>query len=49
MNTETRINGYVIRKLDHLLAARALEGMADDGTASLILGADMVTIRRAQA
>jgi hypothetical protein len=49
MKTETRLDGYVFRKLDHLLAARALEGMADDGTASLILGADMVAIRRVQA
>ena len=48
MNTETRIDGYVFRKLDHLLAARALEGIKDDGTASLILGADMVAGGRAQ-
>jgi len=30
-NTETRIDGYVIRRLDHLLAARALEGWRTTG------------------
>lgn len=34
-------NGYGIRKLEHLISLKALEAMQDNGTAALILGANM--------
>ena len=37
------VNGYGIKKLEHLIAARALESMADDGKASIIIGANKKT------
>ncbi len=37
---ETRIDGYKINKIDHLIAAKALETMRDAGRATLIIGAN---------
>ncbi len=34
-------NGFKITKLEHLISLKALEAMADDGTAAIILGAKM--------
>src|SRR5262249_44991762 len=34
--------GYSITKLEHLLALKALESMADDGRAALVMGAAML-------
>lgn len=34
-------DGFGIRKLEHLISLKALEAMKDDGTAALILGANM--------
>jgi hypothetical protein len=34
-------NGFGIRKLEHIISLRALEAMEDNGTAALILGANM--------
>ncbi|WP_026442540.1 SAM-dependent methyltransferase [Pseudacidobacterium ailaaui] len=34
------VDGYKLGKIDHLIAARSLEAMKDDGKAVLILGAD---------
>ncbi len=35
-----RVQGYQIKKLEHLIAAKALEAMKDDGKASIIIGAN---------
>ena len=34
------IDGYTIKKIDHLIVARALEAMKDDGKATMIIGAN---------
>lgn len=39
MESGVNYNGYAIKKLEHLIALKALEAMKDNGTASLILGA----------
>lgn len=36
------LDGYKIGQIDHLIAARALDAMKDDGRATMILGADKV-------
>lgn len=36
------VDGYKVGKIDHLIAARALDAMKDDGRAVLILGADKI-------
>ena len=36
----TEFNGYKLSKLDHVIAARALEAMKDDGKAAIIVGAN---------
>lgn len=36
---KVKVDGYTIGQIDHLIAARALDAMADDGRAVLILGA----------
>ena len=38
--TSQKFKGFTIKKVDHLIAARALESMKDDGRAVLILGAE---------
>lgn len=35
-----KVDGYTIKSIDHLIAARALEAMKDDGKAVMIIGAD---------
>ena len=37
-----KVDGYKIEKLDHLIAAKALGTMADDGKAAIIVGANMM-------
>jgi len=37
---EVRVDGYKVNKLDHLIAAKALETMRDTGRATLIIGAN---------
>lgn len=37
-----KVDGYDIGQIDHLIAARALETMKDDGRATLIIGANKV-------
>ena len=39
---KVKVDGYSIGQIDHLIAARALETMKDDGKAALILGANKV-------
>lgn len=39
---KVRVDGYKIGQIDHLIAARALETMKDDGRATLIIGANKV-------
>ena len=39
--TKERVDGYKIGQIDHMIAARALDAMKDDGKATLILGANM--------
>lgn len=41
--TKERVDGYKIGQIDHLIAARALDAMKDDGKATLILGANKFT------
>lgn len=41
LDYEINVDGYRIKKIDHAIAAKALEAMADDGKAVLILGANM--------
>lgn len=41
--TKVPVDGYKIGKIDHLIAAKALDAMKDDGKAALIIGADKVT------
>ena len=38
--TKVKVDGYNLGQIDHLIAARALETMKDDGRAVLILGAN---------
>ena len=40
--TKVKVDGYSLGQIDHLIAARALEAMKDDGRAVLILGANKV-------
>lgn len=40
--TKVIIDGYRIGQIDHLIAARALDAMKDDGKATLIIGANKV-------
>lgn len=40
--TKVQVDGYNIGQIDHLIAARALDVMKDDGKAVLILGANKV-------
>jgi len=40
LDKNVRIDGYSIKKLDHLIVAKALEGMKDGGKASIIIGAN---------
>lgn len=40
--TKIKVDGYDIGQIDHLIAARALETMKDDGKAVLIIGANKV-------
>lgn len=40
--TKVKMDGYSLGQIDHLIAARALEAMKDDGRAVLILGANKV-------
>lgn len=40
--TKVAVDGYRLGQIDHLIAARALETMKDDGKAVLILGANKV-------
>ncbi|MGY8872238.1 MAG: strawberry notch-like NTP hydrolase domain-containing protein, partial [Pseudomonadales bacterium] len=37
--TPVKVDGYTIKSIDHLIAAKALEAMKDDGRASIIIGA----------
>jgi 2'-5' RNA ligase len=39
---KVKVDGYKIGQIDHLIAARALDAMKDDGKATLILGANKV-------
>ena len=40
-NAETKkINGFTLSKLDHQIAAQALESLSDDGKAAIIIGAN---------
>lgn len=39
---KVKVDGFSIGQIDHLIAARALETMKDDGKATLILGANKV-------
>lgn len=39
---KVKVDGYNIGQIDHLIAARALQNMKDDGRATLILGANKV-------
>jgi hypothetical protein len=39
LDKSTKVDGYTIKKLEHLISARALEKLKDDGKAVLILGA----------
>ena len=41
--TKVRVDGYKVGQIDHLIAARALDAMKDNGKASLILGANRYT------
>lgn len=41
--TKILVDGYRIGQIDHLIAARALETMKDDGKATLIIGANKVS------
>ena len=41
--TKERVDGYKIGQIDHLIAARALDAMKDNGKATLILGANKFT------
>lgn len=43
LDSISRVDGYVIKKLDHLIVANALETMKDDGKATLIIGANKLT------
>jgi len=40
---KVRVDGYTLGQIDHLIAARALQAMKDDGRATLIIGANKVT------
>jgi hypothetical protein len=40
---KVKVDGYKIGQIDHLIAARALDYMKDDGKATIILGASKVT------
>lgn len=40
--TKVSVDGFKIGQIDHLIAARALETMKDDGKATLIIGANKV-------
>ncbi|HNC02973.1 MAG TPA: strawberry notch C-terminal domain-containing protein, partial [Agitococcus sp.] len=40
--TKVEVDGYKIGKIDHLIAAEALKAMKPNGTAAIIIGADMV-------
>jgi hypothetical protein len=37
-----KIDGYTIKAIDHLIAAKALEAMRDDGQATMLIGASKV-------
>ena len=37
---KVKVDGYTIGQIDHLIAAKALEAMKDDGAATLIIGAN---------
>ena len=39
---KVKVDGYTFGQIDHLIAARALEAMKDDGRATLIIGANKV-------
>ncbi len=39
---KVEVDGYKIGKIDHLIAAEALKAMKPNGTAAIIIGADMV-------
>lgn len=41
--TKIKVDGFNIGQIDHLIAARALEAMKQDGKATLILGANKAT------
>jgi GGDEF domain-containing protein len=41
--TKVRVDGYKIGQIDHLISARALDTLKDNGTATLILGANKFT------
>ena len=41
--TKERVDGYKIGQIDHLIAAKALDAMKDNGKATLILGANKFT------
>lgn len=40
---KVKVDGYTLGQIDHLIAARALQAMKDDGRATLIIGANKVT------
>lgn len=40
---KAKVDGYTIGQIDHLIAARALQALKDDGSATLIIGANKVT------
>ena len=42
VSRKVKIDGYKISKIDHLIAAEALRAMKDDGSATLIIGANKV-------
>jgi hypothetical protein len=39
---KVKVDGYTIGQIDHLISARALDAMQDDGRATLIIGANQV-------
>lgn len=43
VGSKVKVDGYNLGQIDHLIAARALETMKEDGKATLILGANKVS------
>ena len=49
LKEKAQFDGYTLSQIDHLIAANALDGMKDDGRATLILGANKVTGEKSNA